>query len=229
MRLKIEAVFEHYAEQSEYYQRANIAQRFAMEDAFYWLTMELLSKIISGDLEYKDGGILVHSRLDQIQREQKDYQEEDTQYKKQQLSLNRKTVRLNAILATATLIGGGINVYQAHIATLNATAARDNAEAAKQQAKAARDTVEQMRNSGTDTHDLAVAAGKQAQASQDEIALQTKVATAVYDAHATRGAMYFAPAGRMARGRVRRNWRDSAHSSGSRRRGNGFRRIRRPI
>ncbi len=27
MRLKVEAVFEHYAAQSEYYQRANIAQR----------------------------------------------------------------------------------------------------------------------------------------------------------------------------------------------------------
>jgi hypothetical protein len=46
MRLKIEAVFEHYATQSEYYQRANIAQRFAMEDAFYRLSMELLAKII---------------------------------------------------------------------------------------------------------------------------------------------------------------------------------------
>ncbi len=46
MRLKIEAVFEHYAAQSEYYKRANIAQRFAMEDAFYRLTMELLGKII---------------------------------------------------------------------------------------------------------------------------------------------------------------------------------------
>ena len=42
MRLKVEAVFEHYAAQSEYHQRANIAQRFEMEDAFYRLTMELL-------------------------------------------------------------------------------------------------------------------------------------------------------------------------------------------
>jgi hypothetical protein len=39
MRLKIEAVFEHYTAQSEYFQRAHIAQRFAMEDAFYRLTM----------------------------------------------------------------------------------------------------------------------------------------------------------------------------------------------
>jgi len=47
MRLKIEAVFEHYyAAQSEYYKRANIVQRFAMEDAFYRLTMESLGKII---------------------------------------------------------------------------------------------------------------------------------------------------------------------------------------
>jgi hypothetical protein len=45
-RLKVEAVFEHYAAQSEYYPRANIAQRFEMEDAFYRLTMELLGKII---------------------------------------------------------------------------------------------------------------------------------------------------------------------------------------
>lgn len=46
MRLKIEDVFEHYAKQSEHYKRANLVQRFAMEDAFYQLTMELLGKII---------------------------------------------------------------------------------------------------------------------------------------------------------------------------------------
>jgi hypothetical protein len=50
MRLKIESVFEHYAKQSEYYKRANIAQRFVMEDSFYRLSMELLRKII-GSLE----------------------------------------------------------------------------------------------------------------------------------------------------------------------------------
>jgi len=47
MRFKIEAVFEHYAAQSEYYKRANIAQRLVMEDSFYQLSMELLSKIIA--------------------------------------------------------------------------------------------------------------------------------------------------------------------------------------
>lgn len=46
MRCKIGAVFDHYAEQSEYYRRANVAQHIIMEDRFYWLTMELLSKII---------------------------------------------------------------------------------------------------------------------------------------------------------------------------------------
>jgi hypothetical protein len=46
MRLKIDEVFEHYAAQSEYYKRANLVQRFAMEDAFYRLSMELLAKII---------------------------------------------------------------------------------------------------------------------------------------------------------------------------------------
>ena len=46
MRLKIEAVFEHYSAQSEHYKRANIAQRLAMRDSFYRLSMELLSKII---------------------------------------------------------------------------------------------------------------------------------------------------------------------------------------
>jgi hypothetical protein len=46
MRLKIESVFEHYAKQSEYYKRANLVQRFAMQDAFYRLSMELLAKII---------------------------------------------------------------------------------------------------------------------------------------------------------------------------------------
>ena len=32
MRSKIEAVFEHYSEQSEYYRGANVAQRFVMKD-----------------------------------------------------------------------------------------------------------------------------------------------------------------------------------------------------
>jgi hypothetical protein len=44
MRCKIEDVFD--AQQSEYYKRANIQQRFLMEDRFYQLSMELLSKII---------------------------------------------------------------------------------------------------------------------------------------------------------------------------------------
>jgi hypothetical protein len=46
MRCNIDAVFEHYAQQSEYYKRANIQRRFLMEDRFYNLSMELLSRII---------------------------------------------------------------------------------------------------------------------------------------------------------------------------------------
>jgi len=46
MRCKIDAVFEHYAGQSEYYRRANVVQRLIMEDAFYWRTIDLLGKII---------------------------------------------------------------------------------------------------------------------------------------------------------------------------------------
>jgi hypothetical protein len=49
MRCNIDDVFEHYAAQSEYYKRANIAQRLLMEDRFYQLnqlSIELLSKII---------------------------------------------------------------------------------------------------------------------------------------------------------------------------------------
>ncbi len=41
MRCKIEQVFEHYAAQSEYHKRANVAQRLVMEDSFYQLRMEL--------------------------------------------------------------------------------------------------------------------------------------------------------------------------------------------
>jgi hypothetical protein len=44
MRLKIEAVFEHYAEQSEYYKQANIAQRLLMEDRFYQLSSKLCDR-----------------------------------------------------------------------------------------------------------------------------------------------------------------------------------------
>jgi hypothetical protein len=57
MRLKIESVFKHYAAQSEYYKRAHIVQRFAMEDAFYRLCMELLAKII-GRLKSYDRRVL---------------------------------------------------------------------------------------------------------------------------------------------------------------------------
>lgn len=52
---KIEAVLDYYAEQSEYYRSANLAQRLIMEDGFYWLTMELLSKII-GPFEGRNRG-----------------------------------------------------------------------------------------------------------------------------------------------------------------------------
>jgi len=46
MRFKIEQVFEHYAVQSEYYKRSNLAQRLVMEDSFYAWSMELLARII---------------------------------------------------------------------------------------------------------------------------------------------------------------------------------------
>ena len=46
MRLEIESVFLHYVERSEYYKRANLVERFAIEDAFYNLRMELLAKVI---------------------------------------------------------------------------------------------------------------------------------------------------------------------------------------
>jgi hypothetical protein len=46
MRCKTGQVFEHYAAQTEYYKRANVAQRLLMENSFYQLSMELLSKII---------------------------------------------------------------------------------------------------------------------------------------------------------------------------------------
>lgn len=44
MRCKIGAVFEHYAQQSECYRRANVGQRIIMEDRFYWLTMKLSAR-----------------------------------------------------------------------------------------------------------------------------------------------------------------------------------------
>jgi hypothetical protein len=43
-RFKIDEVFEHYATHSEYYKRANVAQRLVMEDSFYQLSMELLEQ-----------------------------------------------------------------------------------------------------------------------------------------------------------------------------------------
>jgi len=46
VRLKLDAIFKHYAAQSECYRRATIVQRLQREDCFYHLTMELLSKII---------------------------------------------------------------------------------------------------------------------------------------------------------------------------------------
>jgi len=43
--LKIESVFKDAA-QREYYKRANMVQRLPMEDAFYRLSMKLLTEII---------------------------------------------------------------------------------------------------------------------------------------------------------------------------------------
>jgi len=59
-----------------------------------------------------------------------------------------------------------ISGYQAHVAKINAVAAQENAKAASDNATTSAGILEEMKKSGTDTHDLAVAAGKQADAAK---------------------------------------------------------------
>ena len=98
----------------------------------------------------------------------------DEQYKDRQIALNSRMATLTTLLVLATFLGGGISIYQAYIAKLNADVATANAAAAKVQAAAAKDQVavllkqiEEMQRSGVDAHESAIQAKKQA----DQISL----------------------------------------------------------
>jgi hypothetical protein len=109
----------------------------------------------NGNVFHIEGGIPVfNTRLDQIQREQEEAKQRDEQYRKEQLRLNRRMTWFTGLLVFIGFLGFLINAYQSHIAAINAGAAQDNAAAAKMM-------VEEMKKTGTDTHELAVQAKNQ--------------------------------------------------------------------
>lgn len=109
-----------------------------------------------------EGGVPVFdvSRVDKLELEAEAAKRRDEEYKKEQLHLNRLLMLFTGILALVGLIGSVISIYQAHVAKINADAANLNAVAAQ-------GMLEQMKNSGTDTHALAVNAETQAEAAKD--------------------------------------------------------------
>jgi hypothetical protein len=120
-------------------------------------------------LHYEEGIPIFNKQLDEVQREQVEAKKRDEQYKDRQIALNSRMVTLTSFLVLGTFVGGGISIYQAHVAKLNADAASANAAAAKDQAAAAKDQVavlrkqiEEMQRSGVDTHESAIQAKNQA-------------------------------------------------------------------
>jgi hypothetical protein len=141
-------------------------------------------------IRYEDGIPILDGvrRLNAIERKQAEAEERDEKYKQKQLELNQEQLRVNQRMMYFTLglvlcaaLGAVISIYQARVAKLNADAAIANAQAAKAQ-------VDEMKQSGTDTHDLAEAARKQAMdtdklanAAIDQVA---KLEASVREAHA---------------------------------------------
>jgi hypothetical protein len=106
-------------------------------------------------LHYEGGLPVFDTKLNEIQREQREAKKRDEHYKDEQLNLDRKMVKFTRLLVFCAMVGGGISIWQA-------TIAQRSANAAKSAAKTAADTLKEIRQSGTDTHALAEAAGKQA-------------------------------------------------------------------
>ena len=117
----------------------------------------------------EDGIPVFHTRLDQIQAEQEAAKKRDKEFREEQLRLNRRMTLFTGLLVIIGVFGFLINAYQSHIAKLNADAASDNAASAKAQAEAGRATVEEMKKSSTDTHELAVQAKNQADRMKEQL------------------------------------------------------------
>ncbi len=113
----------------------------------------------SSGYHLEDGIPVLDTKLDEIQREQVEAKKRDKQYSDEQLRLNRKMAWFTAALVFTSAVAGAIGVWQARIANKSANAAESAAQTAK-------DTLGEMKQGGTDTHELAVQAGIQAYASR---------------------------------------------------------------
>lgn len=134
-----------------------------------------------GVVHYEGGIPVFNKRLNDLEDEARKAKERDEKYKDEQLKLNRRLVGFTGVLAAVGILGGAISAYQTHIAGINAYAAQKNAasaeanaQSAKAQAEASRQTVEEMKKSGLDTHELAVQAKNQTAATEsaDRLAAQ---------------------------------------------------------
>lgn len=82
-------------------------------------------------LKRQGDAVLLESRLEQLEREQREAKERDETYKAAQVTLTGKMVRLTVYLVICTAVTGIISIWQAVIAGKSTDAALRSAEAAE--------------------------------------------------------------------------------------------------
>jgi hypothetical protein len=117
---------------------------------------------------YVDGSLVINTRLNEIERRQREEEKEEREYKRRQLRFNRWTVIFTGLLFLTSTVSSVVLIRQTK-------ASKQSADAATSAAKTASDTLTEIRNSASDTHDLAVAAKAQADNTRT-LAEQTKIA-----------------------------------------------------
>jgi len=94
----------------------------------------------SGTIYDKSGIAIVNAnaRIDKLENQAREAERRDENYKQRQLETNRKLMWFTGILAFCGIVGGGISIWQIHVANITAIAAQDNASAAESNAESAK-------------------------------------------------------------------------------------------
>lgn len=80
--------------------------------------------------QYGDESLVINTRLDDLEREQKEEKRRDEDYKRKQLEFNHRTVFLTGVLVLATIAYDCVTGYIAYQAKLSADAAKSAANTA---------------------------------------------------------------------------------------------------
>lgn len=130
---------------------------------------------------YEGDALLLPGRVETLEHQAAEAKEREEQYRNEQITTNRRIATFTGLLVLCTLATAGVGLYQASISNTAANAAKTAAQAASDNAKTAADTLTEIKNSATDTHDLAIAAKDQSKAAVNQV---TELESGVKESHA---------------------------------------------